>query len=286
MIELDEKFIKEIYIPREPDGYKGDYGHTFVVAGCKGFEGAAYFATMGAIRTGSGLVTLGTHNDVLDHLSIKLNEAMTVSIENITNVRQMLDKCTSIVIGPGLGDNPRNYDLLKKIVVCGSSPLVIDADGLNLLAKDLTLLDKRLCPTVLTPHFGEFSRLTGVSIDKLKKHKIEYAFDFARKNNVILVLKDHKTIITDGKEIYINTTGNSSMANGGMGDTLAGIIASFAGQGYCTLKATLLGVYLHGLTGEILSRGMYCVNPTHLLEALPYIMKKYICNNNSNKVLK
>ncbi|MGL6154482.1 MAG: NAD(P)H-hydrate dehydratase [Cetobacterium sp.] len=281
MIEVNEELIKEIYIPREMDGYKGDYGHTFVVAGSKGFTGAAYFAALAAVRTGSGLVTLGTHQDVMEELEIKLNEPMMISIEQISHVRQMLDRATSIAFGPGVGDNPRNYDILKKITVCGSSPLIIDADGLTMLAKDLKILEKRLCPTVLTPHYGEFSKLTGISIDELKKHKFEYAFDFARKHNVILVLKDHRTIITDGNEIYVNTTGNSAMANGGMGDVLCGMIASFAGQGYCTLRATLLAVYLHGLTGDILSENMYCVNPSHMLESLPYIMKKHICNKNS-----
>ncbi|MEG0583641.1 MAG: NAD(P)H-hydrate dehydratase [Cetobacterium sp.] len=262
MIKIDENFIKKIYIPRDPEGYKGDYGHTFIVAGSKGFTGAAYFSALGAVRSGSGLVTLATPNEVFDVLSTKLNEAMIISIEDCLNFKNLLKKCSCLVFGPGMGATPKTKLLLDYIIESIETPLIIDADGLNVLKKSL-LKFKEKKSVILTPHFGEFSRLTDFSIEYLKK------------NNVILILKDHRTIITDGNNIFINSTGNSSMANGGMGDILSGIIGSFISQGYSPLYASILAVYFHGLTGDVLSKSMFCVNPTHILESFPFIMKDF-----------
>ncbi|MBC2855572.1 NAD(P)H-hydrate dehydratase [Cetobacterium sp. 2A] len=274
MIEIDENFIKKIYIPRAPEGYKGDYGHTFIVAGSKGFTGAAYFSALGAVRSGSGLVTLATPNEVFDVLSTKLNEAMIISIEDCLNFKNLLKKCSCLVFGPGMGATPKTKLLLDYIIESIETPLIIDADGLNVLKKSL-LKFKEKKSVILTPHFGEFSRLTDFSIEYLKKNKVDIAIQFAKENNVILILKDHRTIITDGNNIFINSTGNSSMANGGMGDILSGIIGSFISQGYSPLYASILAVYFHGLTGDVLSKSMFCVNPTHILESFPFIMKDF-----------
>ncbi|MEG0134381.1 MAG: NAD(P)H-hydrate dehydratase [Cetobacterium sp.] len=274
MIKIDENFIKKIYIPRDPEGYKGDYGHTFIVAGSKGFTGAAYFSALGAVRSGSGLVTLATPNEVFDVLSTKLNEAMIISIEDCLNFKNLLKKCSCLVFGPGMGATPKTKLLLDYIIESIETPLIIDADGLNVLKKSL-LKFKEKKSVILTPHFGEFSRLTDFSIEYLKKNKVDIAIQFAKENNVILILKDHRTIITDGNNIFINSTGNSSMANGGMGDILSGIIGSFISQGYSPLYASILAVYFHGLTGDVLSKSMFCVNPTHILESFPFIMKDF-----------
>lgn len=273
MIEIEKNLIKKIYVPRAPEGYKGDYGHTFVIAGSKGFTGAAYFSALGAVRSGSGLVTLATPNEVFNTLSIKLNEVMIISIEDCLIFENLLKKCNCLVFGPGMGATLKTKLLLEYIIQNLTAPLIIDADGLNVLKNLLFEFKDNKKPVILTPHFGEFSRLTGFSIEYLKKNKITTAIKFAKNNNVILILKDHRTIITDGDSIYINSTGNSSMANGGMGDILSGMIGSFISQGYSPLHSSILAVYFHGFAGDILSKTMFCVNPTHILENLPFIIK-------------
>ena len=123
---------------------------------------------------------------------------------------------------------------------------------------------------------GEMSRLTGFPINQLVDNRIDIAVDFAKKYGVIVLLKGYNTIITDGKEVYVNSTGNSKMASGGMGDSLTGIIASFIGQGYETFKATILGAFLHGYCGDVLSRDMFCINASHVIEKLPYVIESLI----------
>lgn len=281
MITIDEKVIKCIYKSRSSDGYKGDYGHTLVVSGSLGYVGSAYFTAMGAVRTGSGLVSLGTNENILDIMSTKLNEVMVFSLEDSEKLKFILEKVDCIVFGPGIGTDRKIHDILKDILLNINLPIVIDADGLSILSKELNILKNRTAPTVLTPHYGEFSRLTDTPVDILKKSRAEYANKFAKENGIILLLKDHRTLITDSLETYINTTGNSAMANGGMGDVLAGMIGSFISQGYSPLEGAILSSYIHGLAGDILSREMFVVNPTDILNILPYIIKKYVCNKNS-----
>ena len=174
------------------------------------------------------------------------------------------------------------YNILKEIITKSECPIVIDADGINVLQQNLELLESKNNQIVLTPHMGEMSRLTGLSIEEIKNDKIKVAREFAELNNVIVLLKDHNTIITDGKSVYINTTGNSAMASGGMGDTLTGIIASFIAQGYDPLKATFMSAYIHGFCGDVLSKDMFCVNATHLIDFLPYGIKMFLEKNIKN----
>ena len=130
---------------------------------------------------------------------------------------------------------------------------------------------------------GEMSRITGINIKELVENRIDIAVNFAKEYNVVVLLKGYNTIITDGREVYINSTGNSKMASGGMGDALTGIVASFIGQGYDTLRATILGAYIHGYCGDILSKDMFCVNASHIIEKLPYIVEDLI-NKHENQL--
>jgi ADP-dependent NAD(P)H-hydrate dehydratase / NAD(P)H-hydrate epimerase len=136
------------------------------------------------------------------------------------------------------------------------------------------MLENKKCEVVLTPHIGEMARISGFSITEINENKIGIAREFAKKYNVVLLLKGFNTIITDGKTVQINPTGNSSMASGGMGDCLTGIITSFIAQGYDTLTAACIGAYIHGYCGDKLSKEMFCVNATHVLNALPSIIKE------------
>lgn len=273
---LDFDLARDILEPREQDTYKGDYGSVMVIAGSRGFTGAAYLTTQAAVRSGAGLVTLCVPKEIQDILSVKLQEAMTINFGESDRIGNTIVKADAIAIGPGMGHNRQTYNILETTIHNAECPMVIDADGINVLQNNLKLISEKNDAIILTPHYGEMARLVNMSIDEIKENRFEVAKNFARDNDVIVVLKDHRTIITDGNHVYENTSGNSAMASGGMGDALTGIIASFIAQGYEPIKAALLGVFIHGYTGDKLAEDMFCVNATHIIEELPYAIKELI----------
>lgn len=217
-------------------------------------------------------------------MSIKLTEAMTINFEQTDKINNIVAKSNVIAFGPGMGNEQLTFDILKEIILKSDCPLVIDADGLNVLQQNLEVLEYKNNSIILTPHLAEMARLTNLTIEEIKNNKLRIAKEFAKIHNVILLLKGFNTIITDGKNTYINTTGSSAMASGGMGDTLTGIIASLIAQGYEPLKATYLAAYIHGFCGDELSEDMFSVTATDLIEFLPYgiksIVKKKLKNEN------
>ena len=273
LMEIDD--IQNIIKKRGKYSHKGDFGRITIIAGSERFTGAAYISTMSAVRTGAGLVTLCTKKSIVDILKNKLVEAMSMTYEDNT-YEDVITNSDSIAIGPGMGNDEFTFKKVKNILSKEGCPVVLDADALNVLKDNLELLKNSNRKILITPHMGEMSRLTGIKIKKLVENRIDIAVKFAREYNVIVLLKGYNTIITDGSEVYINSTGNSKMASGGMGDALTGIIASFIGQGYEVLKATILGAYIHGYCGDILSKDMFCVNASHIIEKLPYIIENLI----------
>lgn len=273
LMEIDD--IQNIIKKRGKYSHKGDFGRITIIAGSERFTGAAYISTMSAVRTGAGLVTLCTKKSIVDILKNKLVEAMSMTYEDNT-YEDVITNSDSIAIGPGMGNDEFIFKKVKNILSKEGCPVVLDADALNVLKDNLELLKNSNRKIVITPHMGEMSRLTGIKIKKLVENRIDIAVKFAREYNVIVLLKGYNTIITDGSEVYINSTGNSKMASGGMGDALTGIIASFIGQGYEVLKDTILGAYIHGYCGDILSKDMFCVNASHIIEKLPYIIENLI----------
>lgn len=271
---MDELFIKQSIIKRNKHGHKGDYGRVLIVAGSKGFTGASYIATQGAVRSGAGLVTVCSDEEVQPILSFKLIEAMTLSFKDEEKFKEMLKKSDCIAIGPGMGNNENTFQLVRDTLENAACPIVIDADGLNVLQGKIHLLEKCKNKVIITPHLGEMSKLIGVSIEEIKQNRIKIAQEFAKKYGCIVLLKGYNTVITDGHKTIINPTGNSAMASGGMGDALTGIIASFVAQGYDPLKATSISAFIHGYIGEKLSKEMFCVNASHLLEELPYCIRE------------
>jgi len=271
---MDIKFIKELIKKRNKYSHKGDYGRTLILAGSPGFTGAAYISTQAAVRSGAGLVTLCCDSSIQNILSGKLVEAMTASTNDEKRLDSLITKSNCIAIGPGLGNNHVTLNLLEKVLLNSKCPVVIDSDGLNVLEGNLEMLKNKKCQIVLTPHMGEMARISGLSIDEINENKIDIAKEFAKKHNVVLLLKGFNTIITDGKTLNINPTGSSAMASGGMGDCLTGIIASFISQGYDIMTAACAGAYVHGYCGDKLSKKMFCVNANHILKALPSIIKE------------
>ncbi|WP_017414080.1 NAD(P)H-hydrate dehydratase [Clostridium tunisiense] len=277
-IKIDETMIQDVIRPRNEDGYKGDYGRVFIIAGSKGYAGAAYLTAQAAVRSGAGLVTLCTPKELQDIMSVKLTEAMTLSYEDTEKINNIIVKSNVIAIGPGMGNSRLTYNILSETILKSDCPIIIDADGLNVLQNNLELLQCKNHKVILTPHYGEMARLTGLTVDEVKEDKVKIAKKFAKDNDIILLLKGYRTIITDGDYVFINTTGNSAMASGGMGDTLTGIIASFIAQGYEPLEATYLAAYIHGYCGDKLAEDMFCVNASHLIQELPFIIKDIMRN--------
>jgi hydroxyethylthiazole kinase-like uncharacterized protein yjeF len=271
---MDIDFIKKLIVKRNKYSHKGDYGRTLILAGSLGFTGAAYISTQAAVRSGAGLVTLCCDSSIQNILSGKLVEAMTVSTNDEERLQSLITRSNCIAIGPGLGNNQSTIKLLGKVLENSKCPVVIDADGLNVLEGNLEMLKNKKGQLVLTPHMGEMARISGFSIDEINENKIDIAKTFAKKYGVVLLLKGFNTIITDGKTVQVNPTGSSAMASGGMGDCLTGIIASFISQGYDIFTAACIGAYIHGYCGDKLSNKMFCVNANHILEVLPSIIKE------------
>ena len=273
---LDESIIKNGIVRRNKYSHKGNYGKVTIFAGSTGYSGAAYISTQAAVKTGSGLVTLCTYKQIQNILSEKLVEAMTISYDEEERINNAIEKSSVIAIGPGMGNNKFTLDMLKKIICTSKVPIVIDADGINVLKDNISLLANKKVPIVITPHLGEMSRLTNISVEGIKNNRIEIAQNFARKYDVIVLLKGYNTVITDGKYTAINSTGNSAMASGGMGDCLTGMIASFIGQQYHPLKAACMAAYIHGYCGENLSQKMFSVTASDVLNEIPYAIKTFI----------
>lgn len=271
---IDRELVMEKLMTRNKYCHKGDYGRVLIAAGSKGFTGAAYIAAQGAVRSGAGLVTLCCSEDIQQILSSKLVEAMTVNFNEKEKLKEVIGKSNSIAIGPGLGSNEETFEGVSYALKNAQCPLVIDADGINVLKEHLALLKNRTNGIIVTPHLGEMSRITGLSIEHIKQNRIEVSEQFAKDYGVVVLLKGYNTVITDGKTTMINPTGNSAMASGGMGDCLTGIIASFIGQGYGLLEAAYIGAYVHGYAGDKLSQDMFCVSASQVLERIPYVIKE------------
>lgn len=250
---VDSELVKSLYKKRRNFGHKGTYGHALIVAGSYGKMGAAILATSSCLRSGAGLCTVHVPGCGYEIMQIACPEAMTETDELKTHnssIRADIEKFSAIGIGPGLGLADETMQLLKTLISITEKPIVVDADGLNLLANDKQLLQKLPAGSILTPHPKEFERLFGNSdndFDRMQK-----ASDQAKLLNLVIILKGHFTLIaTPEGQCYFNTTGNSGMATGGTGDALTGILTGLLAQQYQPEHAAVLGVYLHGLAGDI-----------------------------------
>ena len=278
--ELDHKQVLTILPDRLPETHKGDYGKVLLLCGSRGYTGAAYLAAMGALRSGAGLVFLGVPESIYAIEAVKLNEAVVfplpdrdgkLSREAIEEILERLPKMDAVLIGCGLGQSEDTLSVVQAMLEHAKCPIVVDADGINLLSAHRDILRGRIYPTILTPHDVEFQRLGGTLTDD----RMESAAALARDLNAIVLLKGHRTCITDGNIAYRNTTGNPGMAVGGSGDVLAGIIVSLLGQGIAPLEAVAVGAWLHGTAGDLCASemGQYGMLPTDMLTRLPRLMK-------------
>lgn len=271
---VDAPMISQVIKKRDKFYHKGNFGRILIIAGSKGYSGAAYISTEAAVRSGAGLVTLSCAEGIQDILCSRLTEAMTSVYSDQERLNELIDKSDAIAIGPGMGNCEVTLKILQNVLSRASCPVVIDADGLNVLENNMDLLQNRKCTLVLTPHPGEMSRLTGYTTEYIIENRVEVAREFAKKHKVTLLLKGWNTIIADEYSLYVNSTGNSSMASGGMGDCLTGILAAFIGQGYECTTAAYLSAYIHGYAGDKLSESQFSVNADQLINYIPYAIKE------------
>lgn len=267
---------------RKNDSNKGDYGKILVVAGSKNMSGAAAFAAEAAYRYGAGLVRILTSEANRVILQTILPQAMLSVWEEMDEqkLENLAHWADAVVLGPGIGTQTTMKNAVEKLISVIKCPIILDADGLNLLAMNEMWYDRFKFPVIVTPHMGEMSRLTGKSIGELKANRVAAAKDYARLHDMICVLKDSSTVITDGERVCLNETGNSGMATGGSGDVLAGIIGACAGSGMEPFEAAYLGAYIHGLAGDAAAEnyGSYSMTSAELIEGLTQVMKFKIEN--------
>ncbi|MBR4308342.1 MAG: NAD(P)H-hydrate dehydratase [Oscillospiraceae bacterium] len=276
-LQVNQATIRRWIPKRDPNSHKGNYGKILLLCGAEGYTGAPVLAAMGAARTGAGLIFVGVPRSVYSIVASKLIEPMVfplpdqngmLSAEAIAQILDRLKTCDACLIGCGLGQSQGTFEVVKAVLRHATCPVVVDADGINVLSAHIDILRDAVCPLILTPHGGEYARLGGDLSQGLAGAKA-----LAKDLGVTLVLKGHETLIC-GSGIYSNPCGNPGMATGGSGDVLAGIIASLLGQGLPPTKAAAAACYLHGAAGDLCAEemGQAGMLPTDLIQRLPRLL--------------
>lgn len=278
---LEAVQIRQLLPVRPRFSHKGDFGRVLLVCGSVGFTGAAAMAARAALRTGAGLITVATPRQVWPIVAAKLDEPMVMpmaedkagrlSLQAAPALVQLLAKADACLIGPGLGRSEELDALVAALVGEARCPVVLDADGINAMAGHIDRLREAACPLILTPHDGEFLRLSpGAALPPADfDTRADRAMMLARQLGAVVLLKGYRTAITDGKRLYRNETGNPGMATGGSGDVLAGMLVSLLGQGLAPLEAAAAAAWLHGAAGDrcAAERGEYGMTPSDLIDA-------------------
>jgi ADP-dependent NAD(P)H-hydrate dehydratase / NAD(P)H-hydrate epimerase len=297
---LMEEEVHRMVPIRPPDAYKGTCGRVVLIAGSTGLTGAAYLSSISSLRAGVGMAILGIPETLNPILAVKLTEVMTkplpdvrkrgiLALRGLGEIRELLKWGDCCAIGPGLGQHFETRELVRRLLSKLQIPAVIDADGLNAIAKDTSILKECKAPLILTPHIGELSRLNGVPIPEIAQNRIKYASDFATEYNCVLVLKGAPTIISEpGGQTYVNPTGNAGMATAGSGDVLTGIIVGLLAQKLLQrrdedikkimLDTACAGVFIHGLTGDLAKekKGEMSLIAGDLVKKLPEALVKIV----------
>lgn len=284
---IDRETVKGKLPRRFNESNKGDYGRVFIITGSTGMTGSGCLSANAAMRSGAGLVYAGVPAGLAAIYCIKLTEPIIIPLEDkgsgvlsytaAESIMKTLEKMDAAAIGPGLSMNSDIGKIVGKVVRECTCPLVIDADGLNALAGDVSVLAEKKAEIVLTPHPGEMARLTGLTISEIQRDRPAAALELSKRYGVIVVLKGSRTVVAlpDGS-LYVNVTGNPGMASAGAGDVLTGIISALAGQGMKASDAAMAGVYLHGLAGDMAAakKGMHGIIAGDIIEMLPYAIKE------------
>lgn len=288
---VDKEMVRNLLPVRDADAHKGDNGRVTVVAGSKGFVGAAALATKGAVKAGAGLVSLLTPESASAILAMKLDEEMVHALPEDeqglaeTAVQEILSFGGDVLaIGPGLGKSEGTVKAVQEIVRTSQVPLVIDADALTALKDNLKVLTENTVAKILTPHAGEFSRLTGLDVENINADRLALAIKYAKKWNVVLLLKGAPTIVALPSGVaYLVNSGTSAMATGGSGDVLTGVIAGLVAQGLEPDTAAICGAYLHGVAGTLATSGAPGLAAGEIAQNLPFAWQEVYADDEENK---
>lgn len=286
---MEKNEIAALFKPRNFNSHKGSYGHLLVIAGSPGKTGAAALCANAAMRSGTGLVTLGLAKSLNKSIEPLVIEPMThplpekekgfLSDNCFDEIQKLLKGKQALALGPGLGTNKGTKKLVKKLIEKSKVPLILDADALNCIADNPGILKKKKVPAIITPHPGEMARLCGMTTMDIQADRIKIAKKFAKDHDVILILKGAGTVVSfpDGRS-FICPTGNPGMASGGMGDVLTGMIAGFCAQGFSPENASLAGVYIHGMCADILAKetGAFGFIASDIIQIIPKTIHQYI----------
>ncbi|MFZ5969464.1 MAG: NAD(P)H-hydrate dehydratase [Bacillota bacterium] len=286
---ITKDVVKDILPMRKKDTHKGNYGKAYIVAGSTGMTGAAMLTAEAILRSGAGLLKVAIPQSLNNIMEVRLTEAITVplpelkrgcvGISDIDKIIKIMEQSDVIAVGPGSGQSRELEEVLRNVFENSSIPMVLDADALNAIAHRLELFNLLKSPAVLTPHVGEMSRMTGISVEEINANRIQIAQDFSKKWNAIIVLKGVRTVVASPEgEVYINTTGNPGMATAGSGDVLTGIITGFIAQGIDPFLAAAAAVYVHGDAGDRAAErlGEYGLIAGDLVLELPQAIKNIV----------
>lgn len=281
----DDKFMFENFPRRRDNSQKGDYGKVFIIAGSEGMSGAAYMSAEAALTAGSGLVTLGCPKCINPVLEAKTTEVMTLPLADSNghlsflaenDIIKKVKESDAVLIGPGLGRSKDAAEIVEAVLLNSASTVVVDADAINVLSRNMEILSKSACNLIFTPHAVEMARLTGLDKDYIEENRLVVSREFAEEYGSTLILKGHHTIVTapDSRQ-YINITGNSGLAKGGSGDVLAGLTVSLAARVSDEATAAAMAVYIHGLAADLAMEkyGADSVAAAKIIEFIP----KAIC---------
>ena len=273
--------------PRSADSNKGNFGRVLVVGGSRGMAGATILCGSAALRAGAGLVKVAVPSEILPTVAagnpcyttfaLAQDEEGRIAHAAMPALLKLMESHDVLAVGPGLDRGPWLTSVVTKLAGRCPKPMVIDADGLNAFVNQPAKLHAGGYPRILTPHPGEFARLVQLNTNTVQARRRELAINFAREHECILVLKGRGTVVTDGRQLFENETGNPGLATGGTGDVLTGVIAALVGQGLGIFEAAQLGVYLHGLAGDLARDevGEISLIATDVLRWLPEAFRRH-----------
>lgn len=273
MASLDCSDLRKLPV-RVAHSNKGTYGKLTIIAGSKNMAGAAILCAKAAYKSGAGLVKIISPEENRIIIQNSVPEALFSTYDRIEETLKWTD---AVVLGPGIGTDKEARSIVKKVLELAQVPLLLDADALNILSEDISVIPKKHMDIVMTPHLGEMSRLTDTSVSQIQNELVDSAVSFATNNDVILVLKDFRTVIADSYGMaFINKSGNNGMATAGSGDVLAGIIGAFLAENMEPKMAAALGVYVHGLAGDMIinKTGTYGMMASDIIDGLNEVWNK------------
>lgn len=281
--KINYDMVRNILPKRLPDSNKGTFGRLLCICGSKNMPGAAFYCISAASRTGVGLVEAVIPEDIYFVTASRVSDSIFYPVNNdfedIWNkISSLLPRVTAVLVGCGMGWTKLTEKIVYRLVKELKIPLIIDADGINVISENIDILKEIKSDVILTPHIKEMSRLIKKDTDYVLKNKFEVAKNFSKKYNLTLILKDHKTVISDVNGcLYLNATGNESMAKGGTGDVLAGMTGSLVAQGVSTLNSSIISVFIHGRSGDICKEkfSSFSVTPTDIINNLSEVFLEF-----------